>query len=74
MIKIEMTDTFGGETNYYWVKRKDDCESDNLKQAITKFKRENGIKARHYLREDNGDFRSVDLKGHNIRIMAWWYY
>lgn len=63
MIKVEMTDTFGGETNYSWVERKDDNKSDNLRQAITKFKRDHGIKARHYLRMDNPEFRSVDLKG-----------
>lgn len=72
MIKIEMTDTFGGETNYSWVKRKDDIESNSLRQAITRFKRDHGIRARHYLRMDNLDFRSVDLKGACVRIMAWW--
>lgn len=71
MIKVEITDTFGGESNYSWVKRKDDIESNSLRQAITRFKKDLGIKARHYLRTDSGDFRSVDLKGHNVRIMAW---
>lgn len=74
MIKIEMTDTFGGESNYSWVERKDDNQSDNLRQAIRRFKRDHGIKARHYVRSDNPDFRSVDLKGACVRIMAWWEY
>lgn len=70
MIKIEMTDTFGGESNYSWVVRKEDTESDSLKQAITRFKRDQGIKARHKITCDSGDFRAVDLKGSCVRIMA----
>ncbi len=74
MILVEMTDTFGGESNYSWVKRESykDCES--LKQAITRFKREQGIKVKHKITSESGDFRSVDLKGACIRIMAFYDY
>jgi hypothetical protein len=71
MIKIEMTDTYGGETNYSWVTRKSDSESKSLKQAITKFKKDQGIKCRHKVHTDTGDFRRVDLAGTCICIMAW---
>lgn len=71
MIKVEMTDTFCGETNYSWVKRKDDNESVSLKQAISRFKRDHGIRVKHKITSDTGDFRAVDLKGHCVRIMAW---
>lgn len=73
MIKVEMTDTFGGETNYSWVTRKNDTESKSLKQAITRFKKEQGISLPHKIKIecDSGDFRRVDLKGACICIMAW---
>lgn len=71
MIKVEMTDTFGGDANYSWVDRKTDNESVSLKQAITRFKRERNIKARHKVTSESGDFRAVDLNGACVRIMAW---
>jgi hypothetical protein len=74
MIKVEMTDTYGGETNYSWVERKDDNDSNSLKQAITRFKKSLGIKVKHKITCESGDFRAVDLQGHCIRIMAWWEY
>lgn len=70
MIQVEMTDTFGGEANYRWVTRKDDSDSESLKQAITRFKKEQGIKAKHKIASDTGDFRRVDLIGACVCIMA----
>jgi hypothetical protein len=74
MIRIEMTDTFGGEANYCWVTRKEDNESESLKQAITRFKKEQGIKLRHRIKCDAGDFRRVDLEKTCVCIMARWQY
>ena len=70
MISIEMTDIFGGETNYSWVTRKKDNESESLKQAITRFKKEQGIKLRHRIKCDTSDFRRVDLEKTCVCIMA----
>lgn len=72
MIAVEMTDTFGGETNYSWVTRFEDKESATLKQAITRFKREQGISVKHRIVLDSGDLRRVDLQGACVCIMAWW--
>jgi hypothetical protein len=70
MILIEMTHTFGGDANYSWVTRKEDVESASLKQAITRFKKEQGIKLRHRIKCDTGDFRRVDLEKTCVCIMA----
>jgi len=69
-----MTDTFGGEANYSWVTRKDDNESESLKQAITRFKKDHGIKIRHRIKCDTADFRRVDLEKTCVCIMAHWGY
>jgi hypothetical protein len=70
MISIEMTDTFGCEANYSWVIRKDDNESKTIRQAITRFKKDHGIKRTHKIACDSGDFRRVNLNGMNVCIMA----
>lgn len=72
MIKIEMTDTYCGETNYSWVTREEDTQSETLIDAIRRFKRRHGIKRRNVRHCHTGDFYSVDLQGACIRIMAWW--
>lgn len=74
MIRVEMTDTFAGESNYTWVERSEDRESRDLKQAISRFKRERGIKVRHRITSDSAELRAVDLKGACVRIMAWYDY
>lgn len=71
MIRIEMTDTFGGETNYSWVRRYDDTTSRTLSGAIRKFKKDQGIDTRHRITCDSGDFKRVDLARTNVCIMAW---
>lgn len=70
MFDIEMTDTFGGETNYSWVTRSEDKTSRTLSGAIRKFKKDNGITARHRITCNTGDFLRVDLVKTCICIMA----
>jgi hypothetical protein len=65
-----MTDTFGGETNYSWVVRAEDKKSKNLKEALRRFKRDQGIKSKHKVTCDTGDFRRIDLIGHCVCIIA----
>jgi len=72
MIKVEMTDTFGGETNYSWLIRAEDTQSKDLKQALRRFKKDQGIKVKHKVTSDYGDFRAIDLRGACVRIMAWY--
>jgi len=57
--EVEMTDTFGGDANYSWVKR-EVIEADSHKQAITKFKRLHSVDVRHKIVCD-GELRRVDL-------------
>jgi hypothetical protein len=74
MIRVEMTDTFGGESNYAWVIRSEDTQSKDLKQALRKFKRDQGIKVKHKVTCETGDMRAIDLRGACVRIMAWYEY
>lgn len=69
MYYVELTDTFGGEANYSWVRRST-IEANSLKQAITIFKKEQGIKVKHRVIYDTGDFRRVDLIGSCTCIMV----
>jgi len=71
MFLIEMTDTYGGETNYSWVKRSEDKTSRTLSGAIRKFKKDNAITVRHRITCNSGDFLRVDLVKHCVCIMAW---
>ena len=71
MIRVEMTDTFGGETNYTWVTRVEDKTSRTLSGAIRKFKKDQGITVRHRITSDSSDFKRVDLARTNVCIMAW---
>ena len=74
MIRVEMTDTFGGETNYSWVTRAEDTQSKDLKQALRRFKRDQGIKVKHKVTCESGEMRAIDLRGACVRIMAWYDY
>lgn len=62
--KIELTDTFGGEANYSWVRRAEfqvpDSASDSL--IIRHAKRALGITGRHY-REDMGETIALRFPG-----------
>ena len=69
-IKVEFTDTFGGEANYCWMK-KYIVEADNLKQAITKAK-----KLRYcsplpkHKTSDFGDMIRIDMVNSNVCAFA----
>lgn len=73
MIRVEMTDTCGGETNYSWVRRSEDKTSKTLSGAIRKFKKDQGITARHKI-VCSGELLRVDLSGSCVCIMAWFEY
>lgn len=75
MFTIEMTDTFGGETNYSWVKR---FEVDNLPfddnrklLKIVREKLELG-NAKLKLNCDSGQMKAWDISGACIRVMVYW--
>ena len=56
-IICEVTDTFGGETNYSWCRREEFCIKDNAsrRSIIRKAKQLLGINSRHTEVEDYGD-------------------
>ena len=58
---IELTDTFGGEANYSWVKRAQ-IKAKNFRGAIIKAKKEFGIDLRHR-KNDFGDMVRLDFYG-----------
>jgi len=62
MIKIEMTDTFGGEANYSWIIRADDEKSFTLSQALRRFKRNERITAKHDILWSDGLNQRVKLR------------
>lgn len=62
---LELTDTFGGESNYSWVRRYR-IVAFSEKQALTKFKREYfgiGHNRRHNLEWNSGDIKAFKFKG-----------
>lgn len=73
MFKLEMTDTFGGETNYSWVRRVDNFElpEDLTERKKLKLIREaldiQGVRLRKVC--DSGDFEAWDIVGACVRIM-----
>ena len=71
MFRVEMTDTYGGEANYSWVKR-ETIAANSHKQAITKFKKLHGITTGHRISFDGGDMRRVDFSGACICIFSTW--
>jgi len=70
MYIVEMTDTFGGEANYSWVRR-ETIEADSHKQAITIFKKFYGI-GKHKKNYDLGDMVRVDVVGACVCIFSHW--
>ena len=64
--KVEFTDTFGGDANYYWID-KYIVEATSLKQATTKAK-----KLRYYSplpahkTSDYGDMIRIDIMGEPV--------
>ena len=57
---IEITDTFGGEANYSWVKRFS-VEAKSILGAVQKVARDQGGGWR--VEYNNGDFARYNLKG-----------
>lgn len=58
--KIEVTDTFGGEANYSWVRRYT-IEAHNFRGAICKLARQYGAGWR--LESNYGDMARYNLRG-----------
>ena len=56
----EITDTFGGEANYCWIKR-GVVRARSLRGAITAIKRREGIACRHTTNNYGGDEGRVDF-------------
>lgn len=73
MFLLEMTDTFGGETNYSWVKRienftiPENCSYQKKIKLIKSALELDGEKFKKTFA--SGDFEAWDLKGANVRIM-----
>lgn len=61
-VKVEVTDTFGGEANYSWVKRKELDLMDTLSKysIVRRVKREIGWSGQRCLTVDYGD--SIELR------------
>ena len=66
MIKIEVTDTFGGEANYSWVKRYelDPLDNQTNKQLIRRVKKVIGWTGVRCKKQDFGDM--IELKPANF--------
>lgn len=75
MLRLEVTDTFGGETNYSWVTRVDNFElpenatERQTRKAIREALDLKGVKLKKTC--DSGDFESWDIVGACVRIMLW---
>ncbi len=61
----EITDTFGGEANYCWVKR-GTVRARSMRGAIRAIKAREGIPARHFTVYDCGDERRIDFRGWTV--------
>lgn len=60
--QVELTDTFGGEANYSWVKRCEfDCEGMTDRQIILKAKKELDISGIRHKKTDFGDMIRLDF-------------
>ena len=73
-MNIEMTDTFGGEANYCWVKRaKIEGSFDNPRALLKEIRKEfdlGGVKLRKVM--DCGDMVRWDIVGACVCIFATW--
>jgi hypothetical protein len=78
MLRLEMTDTYGGETNYSWVTRvanfdlPDNATERQTRRAIREALDLQGVKLKKTA--DCGDFESWDIVGACVRIMLWTEY
>lgn len=67
---IEMTDTFGGEANYSWIKTAcidAPCDA-SARMLVRRAKKALGITAAHRPPADYGDQIRIDLRNHAICI------
>jgi len=61
-LRYEMTDTFGGESNYSWVKRGEiENPSSSHRGLITQVKSILGVSGMRHRKEDYGDMIKLDL-------------
>jgi hypothetical protein len=73
MYTLEMTDTFGGETNYSWVTRinnfelPENCTNRMKLKLIREALELQGVKLKKTF--DGGDFEAWDIRGACVRIM-----
>lgn len=66
---IELTDTYGGEANYSWVKRFL-VKAETMRGAMRKVSRETGCPARKVF--DSGDVSRFDVPGACLCYFAEW--
>jgi len=75
MIKVELTDTFGGEANYSWVNRfeiKDEGLTDlQLVRKAKKLAGLNGVRCKKY---EYGDLIELKPYGINVVLFITWEY
>lgn len=73
-MNIEMTDTFGGEANYCWVKRaKIDGSFENNRKLLKAIRKEFQLgNAKLRLVMDCGDMKRWDIQGACVCIFASW--
>lgn len=64
---VEVTDTFGGEANYAWVRRYR-VRSKSMLGAIRVVSKHLGTQGRLKLNYDGGDHRVYDLRAAAVRI------
>ena len=73
IVIVEFTDTFGGDANYCWVDRYE-IEAKDLKQAITKAKRQRYYSPlpAHKVAYDIGNERRIDIVGQCVCAFAYY--
>ena len=75
MIRIELTDTFGGETNYSWIHRMEIKDGDlSNRQILKRVRNKFGITGKIRKVMDTGDFLRYDIAGACVCILIYWEY
>ena len=72
MYKAEMTDTFGGEANYCWVRRAEMPEAKTILAAVRQAKKAFDIVGARCRRSDYGDEVRLDIVGACIVVFVRW--
>jgi len=69
--QVEMTDTFGGQANYSWVKREEfDCEDE--KNVVKEAKKALDIVGLKCYKEESGEMITLRPSGLNQIIFITW--